>query len=211
VARAAGGAVALAIRYLALGDSYTIGTGASGAAHSWPSIVARRLTEQTRREVGVTNPAVNGFTTLDLIESELPYVEQLKPDLVTILIGVNDLVRGRSPAEYKASLVTIYDRVARLNLARGRVAAVSIPNWSVVPASREYGAPEHLRRLTDAFNDIAHEEAEARGFTWIDITAASVSGLGSAGWIASDNLHPGDQQYGVWAEVIWQVLKEAWV
>jgi lysophospholipase L1-like esterase len=107
--------------------------------------------------------------------------------------------------------VTIYDRVARLNLARGRVAAVSIPNWSVVPAGREYGAPEHLRRLTNAFNDIAHEEAEARGFTWIDITAASVSGLGSAGWIASDNLHPGDQQYRVWAEVIWQGLKEAWV
>src|SRR5450756_85040 len=58
--------VGLAIRFLALGDSYTIGTGASSPAHSWPSIIAKRLNEQTGQEVGLTNPAVNGFTTLDL-------------------------------------------------------------------------------------------------------------------------------------------------
>ena len=157
----------------------------------------------------MTNPAVNGFTTLDLIRDELPYLERSKPDLVSILIGVNDLVQGRSAADYKASLVTIYDRVAALNLPRGRVAAISIPNWSVVPAARDFGAPEHLRALTDGFNDIAQHEAEARGFTWIDIAAASISGLGSAGWIASDGLHPGDSQYGVWAEAIWQSLRTA--
>jgi acyl-CoA thioesterase-1 len=173
-------------------------------------MVAQRLTGQTSRPVEVTNPAVNGFTTLDLIKRELPYLERLKPDLVTILIGVNDLVQGRGPANYKVSLVTIYDRVAGLSLPPGRVAAISIPNWSVVPAARGFGAPEDLRLLTDAFNDIAREEAGARGFTWIDITAASVSGVGSAGWIASDDLHPGDSQYSVWAEVIWQSLKGAW-
>jgi hypothetical protein len=105
--------------------------------------------------------------------------------------------------------VTIYDSVAGLYLPPGRVAAISIPNWSVVPAARNFGAAEHLRLLTDAFNGIAKKEAEARRFTWIDITAASTSGLGSPGWVASDNLHPGDPQYGVWAEVIWHSLRTA--
>jgi lysophospholipase L1-like esterase len=155
----------------------------------------------------LTNPAVNGFTTLDLIEIELPVFRRLKPDLVTILIGVNDLVRGRSEADYRASIERIYDEVATGKAPDGRVFAVSIPNWSVVPAAREYGDPEQIRHLTDIFNDIAREEADKRGFGWIDITAASLSGLGTPGWIASDGLHPGDNQYAAWAEVIWHSVK----
>jgi lysophospholipase L1-like esterase len=195
------------VRYLALGDSYTIGTGASSPAHSWPSIIAERLTEQTGRQVELTNPAVNGFTTLDLISKELPQVRRLKPDLVTILIGVNDLVRDRTPDHYRASLVKIYDEVAKEKAPEGRAFAVSIPNWSVVPAAREFGDPERIRDLTDTFNDVAREEAAARGFGWIDITAASLSGLGTPDWIASDGLHPGDNQYAAWAEVIWHSVK----
>lgn len=195
------------MRYLALGDSYTIGTGASTPAHSWPSIIAARLVKQTGGQVELTNPAVNGFTTQDLIEYELPQVRRLKPDLVTILIGVNDLVRERTPADYLASLIRIYDEVGKEKAPDGRVFAVSIPNWSVVPAAREYGDPEQIRNLTDTFNDVARDEAMARGFGWIDITAASLSGLGSPGWIAADGLHPGDGQYAAWAEVIWHSVK----
>jgi acyl-CoA thioesterase I len=195
------------VRYLALGDSYTIGTGASSPTYSWPSIIAERLRQQTGQKVELTNPAVNGFTTLDLIRKELPEVGRLKPDLVTILIGVNDLVRERAPADYRASLARIYDEVKKEKARDGRVFAVSIPNWSVVPAAREYGDPEKIRHLTDTFNDIAREEASARGFGWIDITAASLSGLGTPDWIASDGLHPGDNQYAAWAEVIWHSIK----
>jgi len=194
--------------YLALGDSYTIGTGASTPARSWPSIIAERLRHQTGQKVELTNPAVNGFTTVDLIRRELPEVRRLKPDLVTILIGVNDLVRERTPAEYRTSLVRIYGEVEKEKAPDGRAFAVSIPNWSVVPAAREYGDPEAIRDLTDSFNDIAREEAGKRGFGWIDITAASLSGLGTPGWIASDGLHPGDEQYAAWAEVIWHSVRQ---
>jgi lysophospholipase L1-like esterase len=172
--------------------------------------VAQRLTEQTGRKIEVTNPAVNGFTTLDLIDKELPLVKTMKPDLVTILIGVNDLVRGRSTGEYRTSLASIYDEVAGLQLPKGRVITISIPNWSVVPAARSYGDPERIRDLTDMFNEIAREEADSHGFKWIDITAASVAGLGSAGWISSDDLHPGDSQYAAWAEVIWLGVRADW-
>ena len=198
------------MRYLALGDSYTIGTGASRASHSFPSLLARKLADQTGRKVDVTNPAVNGYTTVELIDRELPLAAEIKPALVTILIGVNDLVQGRKADEYRSSLVVIYDEVAALRLSAGKVAAISIPNWSVVPAAREFGDLELIRHLTDTFNDIAHDEAESRGFGWIDITAASISGLGSAGWIADDDLHPGDNQYAAWTEVIWHGVRAAW-
>lgn len=184
------------MRYLALGDSYTIGTGASDPSHSWPSIIASRLGAE------LTNPAVNGYTTLDLIREELPYLERVKPDLVSILIGVNDLVQGRSIDQYRQSLATIYDAID------GRpVVAVSIPTWSYVPAAADFGGAESVERLTEDFNDVARGQATTRGFAWVDLGPVSTSRIGSSGWIASDQLHPGDAQYAAWADVIWPVVR----
>jgi lysophospholipase L1-like esterase len=198
------------LRYLALGDSYTIGTGASNPSNSWPEIIAGRLNRETGREVQLTNPAVSGFTTLDVIDKELSLIKQLRPDLVTILIGVNDLVTNRGADEYRTSLVMIYDEIGSLKLRAGHAVAISIPNWSVVPAALQYGEPPFVRATTNAFNAVAKEEAEQRGFTWVDITVVSTSGLGSKGWIASDDLHPGDPQYAGWADAIWERVKDDW-
>jgi acyl-CoA thioesterase I len=187
------------LHYLALGDSYTIGTGASDSTHAWPSIIAARLGAE------LENPAVNGYTTLDLIRAELPLLETFRPDFVSVLIGVNDLVQGRSPVQYRGSLATIYDAVA--SDPERRVAAVSIPNWSYVPAAADFGGRDRVAQLTRTFNTVAEEEAGVRGFTWIDIGEASTSGIGAKGWIASDRLHPGDPQYAAWAEVIWRAIQ----
>jgi acyl-CoA thioesterase I len=190
--------VTIPLRYLALGDSYTIGTGASGEAHAWPSIIAARLGAE------LTNPAVNGYTTDDLIRTELPLVRELKPDLVTVLIGVNDLVQGRGAEAYRGSLRTIYDAVQE-----ARTVAVSIPTWSYVPAAADFGGAEKVDRLTAIFNAVAQDEAETRGIGWVDLGPVSTSRVGAAGWVASDRLHPGDAQYAAWAEVIWPVVRSA--
>jgi acyl-CoA thioesterase-1 len=202
------------IRYLALGDSYTIGTGATDVAHNFPSLLAGRLTNATHRQVELTNPAVNGFTTFDLISKELGELDHLQPDLVTVLIGVNDLVQNRSVDEYRSSLKTIYDRIRETGAAAApapeRVAAISIPNWSVVPAAAQFGEPRLIRAVTNDYNAAARDEALERGFTWIDITGVSTYRLGAPGWIAGDQLHPGDIQYAAWAEVIWDRMREYW-
>jgi len=187
------------LKYLALGDSYTIGTGASDQSRSWPSIIAQRLNAE------LTNPAVNGYTTLDLIRDEVPYLERLRPELVSILIGVNDLVQGRQPDQYQDSLSRIYDAVLDLETPP-RVVAISIPTWSYVPAAADFGGKDRVATLTGVFNAVAEREARIRNFTWVDIGEASTSGIGSAGWIASDDLHPGDAQYAAWAEAIWPAV-----
>jgi lysophospholipase L1-like esterase len=183
---------------LALGDSYTIGTGASDESHAWPSIIASRLGAE------LTNPAVNGYTTLDLIRDELPIFRRLKPDLVSVLIGVNDLVQGRSPEAYRQSLHAVYQEV----VVGSSVFAVSIPTWSYVPAAADFGGAANVERLTAIFNNVAHEEARQVGFPWIDLGPVSTSRIGTPGWIASDNLHPGDVQYAAWADVIWPAVRD---
>ena len=199
-----------ALRYLALGDSYTIGTGASGEDRNYPSIVAARLSEATSASVGLTNPAVNGFTTQDLIDNELGFIAEFKPHVVTILIGVNDIVQGRSAEQYARSLAAIYDAVAALELPSGRVVAISIPNWSIVPAAAGFGDPGRLRHLTNEFNGLAQTEATKREYMWVDITEVSTSRFGTPGWISSDQLHPGDIQYAAWADVIWKAVRDPW-
>jgi lysophospholipase L1-like esterase len=186
------------VKYLALGDSYTIGTGASDAAHAWPSIIAARLGAE------LTNPAVNGYTTEDLIRDELPVFRALKPHVISVLIGVNDLVQGRSPEAYRASLRAIYQEIG----AGADVFAVSIPTWSYAPAAAEFGGAAHVERMTGIFNAIAREEASVAGYTWIDLGPVSTSQIGRRGWLASDQLHPGDAQYAAWAEVIWPEVRE---
>ena len=158
----------------------------------------------------LVNPAVNGFTTIDLLAREVGFIQDLQPDLVSVLIGVNDLVRGRSADAYRESLDEIYDAVATPRLPGERVAAISIPDWSAVPAAGDYGDPKRIHALTANFNATARESAGAHGYAWVDITEVSRRGLGTLDWISADALHPGDPQYAAWADEIWNVVSEAW-
>ena len=198
------------LRYLALGDSYTIGVGASDEHHNFPTLPSRKLSAATGRLVRLTNPAVDGYTTDDLIREELDHLDQVAPDYVSILIGANDAARGRPRAEYQGSLVWIYDVIAARGLAPTRVVAISIPDWSAAPAAQRFGRPEQLRLVIDGFNALARSEAATRGFLWVDVSELSRSRMGEKGWLARDRLHPGDAQYSAWAEMIWDQVREPW-
>ncbi len=87
------------VRYLALGDSFTIGTG-SPPARAFPTRLADRWRAQGCA-LEVQNVAVNGYTTDDVIAEELPAFAVFRPTLVTVAIGANDIVRGRTIEAYR--------------------------------------------------------------------------------------------------------------
>jgi acyl-CoA thioesterase I len=205
----AGQAPATAL-YLALGDSYTISTGASAAARRWPSQLARRLEAATGAPVSVTNLGVGGFTTDDLIEVELPHIGDARWHYGSILIGVNDFYQGFDESHYRPRLVHIYDAIEALGMPPGRVLAVSIPDYSYTPVGLASGPPEEVMGGLQRFNAVGKGEAASRGFTWVDIFDVSRSLIGSPGWISSDDLHPGDIQYQAWAEHIWDAVAATW-
>ena len=195
---------------LALGDSYTICTGASGERTSWPSLVAERLAAALGAPVRVTNLGVNGFTTADLVRHELPHLGDRAWDFITVLIGVNDWVQGVPEAEYRARLRGIYAALSALGLSAGRVAAVSIPDFSYTPAAASFGGAATINAGLRRFNAVAAEEAAGAGFPLVDVFDVSRAGAGSPGWISDDDLHPGDAQYAAWAAAIWAALAPAW-
>src|SRR5438128_6230447 len=119
---------------MALGDSYTIGTGLTLDSNNFPSLLTKILSEESVVEVALFNLAVNGYTTTDLIREELPVAKGLRPELVTILIGANDLVQGSDEANYRTRLSAIYDTLGSMGLAAKRWLALSIPYAVVLPA-----------------------------------------------------------------------------
>ncbi len=192
------------IRYVALGDSYTIGTGLEDEAQNFPRLLARRFGKETGIDVAVVNLGVNGYTTADLMRDELPAARGLRPEFVTILIGANDVVQGSSEAAYRSRLAEIYDALERLGLPGERVLAVSIPDFSTVPGAAPFGSASDLFARIEAFNGVARTEALSRGFQYIDITTVSREENHGNDWLARDNLHPGAAQHQAIADRIWE-------
>jgi len=198
------------IRYLALGDSYTIGTGLEDEAQNFPSLLARRLKDETGIDVTLVNLGVNGYTTTDVIREELPVARNARPELVSILIGANDIVQGSDEAGYRDRLQQIYRAIKELGVPWARVLAISIPDFSALPGAAPFGSPSDLRARVDAFNDIAEKEAASRPFLFLDITSISREANRGDGWLAADGLHPGPAQHQAFGDHIWHKIAPTW-
>ena len=199
------------MRYLALGDSFTIGTGTT-PDRSFPAVLVLAWWE-AGIECDLRNPAVNGYATDDLIREELPLVEAFAPDLVTVLIGANDIVAAlregggvTAAAEdgYRRQMRRIFDRIVA-GAPTARVFALPQPDWSLTPAGASFGDPAGLARSIERFNDIAREEAERAGGRYIDIFPLMREQM-RTGMTAPDGLHPSAAAYWQWAGELKQRL-----
>jgi len=185
-------------RFLALGDSFTIGTGTT-PDRSFPAALARLWTQQGRKVV-LANPAVNGYTTDDLIHDELPLAASFHPTLVTLLIGANDIVRGSNEDRYRRQLGSIHERI-RADAPDARVIALPQPDWSLSPAGSGFGDPAALARTIERFNEIARNEADRAGAVWIDLFPL-MREQGRKKMVAADGLHPSAEAYAEWARAL---------
>lgn len=193
------------MRYLALGDSYTIGEGVDAAAR-WPVQLARALREE---KIALRDPriiATTGWTT-DELNTAIDLAEPLGHwDLVSLLIGVNNQYRGRSLENYRSEFRALLDRA--IGFADGRVARVmvlSIPDWGVTPfAKTEARDRANVSAEIDAFNLAAREIALARGVAFVDVTPASRA---HADQVAEDGLHPDGRMYTTWMQLALPVVR----
>ncbi len=197
----------LAIRYVALGDSYTIGTATRTPAERWPDqLVARLRTSSPTLEL-VENLGVNGFTSRDLIEVELPRLVSLEPGFVTVLIGVNDVVQGVAEAAYRENVSLILDELLS-RLPPSRLLVVTTPDYTVTPRGGDYGNPAAQAETIRRFNAAAVELAAKRGVAVADIHDLSLEAETDRSLVADDGLHPSGAQYARWVDRIAPVVED---
>ncbi len=188
-----------AIRYLALGDSFTIGTGSS-PEQAFPARIAARLRDGGAA-VALENLGVNGFTTDDLLEVELPRMRAFAPTFVTLAIGANDLVRGRDATDYRANLKRIFAELRAAGVSPSRVICIPQPDWARSPAARDFGEPAELERRIDRFNGVFSEETGHVGARYLDLAPLFREEARQA-LVAADGLHPSAVAHDAWAAAI---------
>jgi lysophospholipase L1-like esterase len=193
------------MRYLALGDSYTIGQSVAERAR-WPIQLAKTLREGG---VAVGEPEIiarTGWTGGELISAIEYYSPMPAYDLVSLLIGVNNQYRGRSPESFRPEFTALLN--SAIKFARGRVdrvVVVSIPDYGFTP----FGTPRRgsISRGIDEFNAVCRELTLAVGATFIDITPISRSEDPTL--VARDGLHPSGSQYAAWVAKIAPAVERA--
>jgi lysophospholipase L1-like esterase len=191
------------LRYVALGDSYTIGTSAE-PAERWPDQLVRRLGDPARLAL-VANLAVNGYTSRDVIERELPELDALDAEFASLLVGVNDVVQRVPAARFGKNAAAILDHLLH-RLPPDRIVVVATPDYTVTPEGASYGDPADQAAGIVTNNRILETLAADRGIAWVDIHPISLEAADDPSLVAGDGLHPSGDQYARWVDVIAPVV-----
>ncbi len=168
--------------YVAIGDSAAQGIGASRPAHSYVGFVAAALREHA--DVRVVNLAVSGSTVRMALETQLPALAKLQPDILTVGIGAND-IGAFDPARFEREYRELLDALP------DHAIVADLPTFYFLPAERKV-------RVANA---IVRRLAAERGLTVVPLHARTRRyGLwGVSTQFAGDLFHPNDRGYRVWA------------
>lgn len=195
------------LRFLALGDSYTIGEHVS-AASRWPNQLAKLL-EAEGIPSEVTIIARTGWTVDELWEGIQANPPEGTYDLVTLLIGVNDQYRGYPVDWYRDKFRFMLEKA--ILYAGGhpdKVIVLSIPDWGFTPFAAPRGNTEPISQQIDEYNAINLEETKRVGAYYVDVTLISRMAMDDFELIAGDRLHPSGKMYAMWAEKVLPVALE---
>jgi acyl-CoA thioesterase I len=195
------------IRYVAIGDSYSIGEGAS-PNESWPALLTRHLNEKGIYVDLVANPSVTGWTTRQAIDRELPIFIESKPNFATLQIGVNDWVQGVGENSFRQRFAFLVDRMLELLPNKDRLLIVNIPDFGVTPTGSKYARGRNISEGIASFNKIVTEEATKRGLRVVDIFQLSKNMGTDPSLVAADGLHPSAKEYAEWEKVIFPAAFE---
>jgi len=184
------------LRFLALGDSYTIGESVPANAR-WPVQLIDSLNKRGVDGYEPTIIAATGWRTDNLKHAITK--AKLKGDfnLVSLLIGVNNFYQGKSPEAYAAEFEELLQTA--IQLAAGNKASVfvlSIPDYGFTPFGKD--KQEEISKGIDAFNAINKSISEKHKIKYYDITDISRRGLKEPDLVATDGLHPSDAMYSEW-------------
>ncbi|KUN97201.1 hypothetical protein AQJ67_30140 [Streptomyces caeruleatus] len=175
------------LRYVALGDSLTEGVGdpVGDGWRGWAALLAAGLSEPSAE---FTNLAVSGAQTRDVLETQLPAALALRPQVASVVVGVNDTLRGTYDIEKIAErLDKVYASFARQGTA---VLTACLPDpGTMLGLPGVLGNP--LARRQRAVNTVVHTLSERYGA--VHLHAVDDDWIGDPAMWSSDRLHPGER------------------
>lgn len=188
------------VKFLALGDSYTIGQSVA-MKDRWPV----QLIDSIRKH-GLTcsDPqiiATTGWRTDNLKSAMVSASLNDDYTLVSLLIGVNNFFQGGTVENYKPQFEELLNMaIALAGGSKSHVFVVSIPDYGFTPFGQSNQS--NISKGIDAFNDANKTIAAKLGVSYFNITDISRRGLAEPDLVANDGLHPSGKMYTKWVERI---------
>ncbi|MDA2802989.1 SGNH/GDSL hydrolase family protein [Nocardiopsis suaedae] len=159
------------ISYVALGDSFTEGLDdpypdsdrtPDGRFRGWADRLAEHLAAAVP-EVRYANLAVRGKLIRQIVRDQLPRAVELRPDLVTLCAGGNDIIRPGSDPDQVAEVFE--GAVQRLRATGAHVVVFTGMDTGFQPVMR------HLRGKVATYNMHVRAVADRHGCTVVDLWA----------------------------------------
>lgn len=189
------------INYLALGDSTGVGVGAKNGGYV--ARIFKRIVAE-RPDAKLTNLCVSGATTSDVLQGQLARGVAIKPNLVTLGIGINDIGHGVSLEAFAQNFEAILSRLR--NETHARIVVTNIPDISSAPRIPEFARREY-QHLIEAFNERLEAIAGRYEVTVFDVRKITHEQLPShPEFFSNDGFHPSDAGYELWADQMWPVI-----
>ena len=190
-----------AVLYVAIGDSTVEGVGATSPDRNYVSRLHERL-RAVYPSARVVNLGAGGATSAEVLLRQLDRAIGLRPHLVTLSIGPNDITTRVPVATYEKNLETI---LGRLRYETTAIAVVNlIPDLAVTPRFSRSRLREAVGRQTIVFNEALERTGRAHGAELVNLYAASQREVPlQPELISADGYHPSDVGYARWAELVW--------
>lgn len=188
------------INYVSLGDSLTAGAGVFNYEETYPYILASKMIA-TGANVTLNNFSVSGYKTQDLIDKLLEPAIATKPEIVTLLIGVNDIHNHVGKENFKKNYQYILDRLTKET--RAKIYLINIPyigsKTVIIPPLNYYFETE-----TNEYNKIIKDLATDYNLNYIDLNSPTKKLFKTDGaHYAADSFHPSAIGYRLWADIIY--------
>jgi lysophospholipase L1-like esterase len=188
------------IKFLALGDSYTIGESVT-TNERWPVQLMDSLSARGLDYVESKILATTGWRTDNLAEAIRHAKIKTEYTLVSLLIGVNNLYQGKSVESYKPEFEALLDMAIKIAGGRkSRVFVVSIPDYGYTPFGKK--DQPAISKGIDEYNAVNESIARKMNVKYYNITDISRRGLAEPDLVAFDGLHPSGKMYSEWIKLI---------
>lgn len=186
--------------YVALGDSLTAGVGTDKYSESYPYLLAQYFAGDNY-QINLKSRALPGAKTMDLLDILLPEAIKDEPNIVTLLIGVNDIHGQISQKDFK----TNYENILR-RLTEETKAEIYVINMPALGSGDLLLPPYNwfFNVKTRQYNKIIKELTVKYSVRYINLYTPTEDLFKRSGsHYASDFFHPSAEGYKIWADLIY--------
>ena len=183
------------LRYIAAGDSTSVGVGASTVENTYTYRIAGELSKN--HSVTYKNVGVSGAKTSDLLDNQISPIINFNPDIITISIGANDVTHLQNNDGIFERFTKIIDQLTKNTKATIYITNIAIVDRApLMPFAVQKIFSSKITKLNPKLLALETERVkfiDIHGFGWDQYENINIT-------FAADEFHPSDEGYNNWTK-----------